>query len=448
MYTSSHKERRPRISAGHKLLAGGLALSLAVAAGACGRSSGSASGGGNSSNGEIASAPGYDPATKTITLGVLTPTSTTAKLISDPLTAGNQVFFDALNAKGGVDGKYKVKLVVKDNKYGSGDNTATATAYAQTKGQVAAFLQVLGTDPVNSILPSLKDDNMIAGPATLDSEWYANPNLFPILAPYQVQAANGLWYYQNKMDGKGKKVCTMTSDDGYGNAGLNGAKFAASKLGITLTDSEKFSSALTGGSYDAQVQTLQQKGCDAVWLTSLPTDTIGIFNAAIAKKFSPQWIGTSPTWINLLAQGGTADYVKNNYVVVAEGPEWGDTSSQGMKDMLAAVKEFAPKTQPNFYFSFGYMQAHAMSQILAKAASEGDLSRAGIMKGMNDVGKLTFGGMVADEAYGAPAARKPQRESTVFKVTPDTLATNGGLSLYAADAKNFTSEAAQQVPLK
>ena len=66
---------------------------------------------------------------------MLTPTSTTAKLISDPLTAGNQVFFDALNAKGGIDGKYKVKLVVKDNKYGSGDNTATATAYAQTKGR-------------------------------------------------------------------------------------------------------------------------------------------------------------------------------------------------------------------------------------------------------------------------------------------------------------------------
>ena len=52
-----------------------------------------------------------------------------------------------------------------------------------------------------------------------------------------------------------------------------------------------------------------------------------------------------------------------------------------------------------------------MSQILAKAASEGDLSRAGIMKGMDDVGKLTFGGMVADEAYGAPepASRSASR---------------------------------------
>jgi ABC-type branched-subunit amino acid transport system substrate-binding protein len=429
------------------LLAGGLALALAATAGACGRSSGSAGGGGTSKNGVISAAPGYDPATKTITLGVLTPTSTTAKLISDPLTAGNQVFFDALNAKGGIDGKYKVKLIVKDNKYGSGDNTATATAYNQIKGQVAAFLQVLGTDPVHSILPSLADDNIIAGPATLDSEWYENANLMPILAPYQVEAANALWYYQNKMDGKGKKVCTMTSDDGYGNAGLAGAKYAAGKLGIKLVDSEKFASALTGGSYDAQVQTLQQKGCDAVWLTSLPTDTIGIFNAAIAKNFAPQWIGTSPTWINILAQGKVGDYSKAHYVVAAEGPEWGDTSVKGMTDMLAAVKKFAPKTAPNFYFAFGYMQAHAMSQVLAKAVKDGDLSRDGVMKAMNTVGTLTFDGTVADEPYGAPKDRKPQRETTLFKVTPDSLASNGGLTLYAPDSKNFTSDVAKSVPL-
>jgi ABC-type branched-subunit amino acid transport system substrate-binding protein len=358
------------------------------------------------------------------------------------------VFFDNLNASGGIDGKYKVKLIVKDNKYGSGDNTATATAYAQTKGQVAAFLQVLGTDPVHSILSNLADDNIIAGPATLDSEWYENPNLFPILAPYQVQAANGLWYYLNKMDGKGKKVCTMTSNDGYGKAGLEGAKFAADKLGIKLTDNETFSSALSGGSYDAQVQTLQQKGCDAVWLVSLPTDTIGIFNASISKKFAPQWIGTSPTWINLLAQGGTADYAKDHYVVVAQGPEWGDTSTKGMTDMLAAVKKYAPDEPPNFYFAFGYMQAQAMSQILAKAAKDGDFSHAGIKKGMDTVGTLTFDGAVADEPYGTPEQRKPQRESTIFKVTPDTLKTNGGLSLYADDSMNFTSDVAKEVPLK
>ena len=446
---NSPKPKRSSAPKHRRVLAGGLALALAVTAGACGRSSGSAGkdGGKKTTTGEIAAAPGYDPATKTITLGALTPTSTVAQLISNPLTAGNKVFFDALNANGGIDGKYKVKLIVKDNKYGGGDNTATATAYSQTKGDVAAFLQVLGTDPVNSILSNLADDNVIAGPATLDSVWYEKANLMAILAPYQVQAANALWYYQNKMDGKGKKVCTMTSDDGYGNAGLTGAQFAAKDLGYKLPDSQKFQSAASGGSYDAQVQTLQQKGCDMVWLTSLPTDTLGIFNAAISKKFAPQWIGTSPTWIDLIAKGGTADYAAEHFVVAAEGPEWGDTSVKGMTDMLAAVKKFAPKTEPNFYFAFGYMQANAMTQILKNAIKNGDLSRDGIMKGMNTVGMLKFQGMVADQKYGAPKDREPQRETTMFKVSPKTLATNGGLLLIAPDAKNFTSDIAKDVPL-
>jgi ABC-type branched-subunit amino acid transport system substrate-binding protein len=434
------------------VLAGGLALTLAVSLAACGRSSDSTSndtniGTSSGKSGELSAAPGFDPATKTITLGVLTPTSTTAKLISDPLTAGNKAFYDQLNAEGGIDGKYKVKLEVKDNKYGSGDNTATATAYGQMKGNVAAFQQVLGTDPVHSILSDLKDDDIIAGPATLDAEWYQEPNLMPIMSPYQVEVANGLWYYVNKMDGKGKKVCTLTSDDGYGNAGLNGVKFAADKLGIDLTDTQKFKTALTGGSYDAQVQSLQQSKCDAVFLTSLPSDTLGIFNAAISKKFEPMWIGTSPTWINLLAAGDVGKYSAAHYVVAAEGPEWGDTSIPGMVKMLDAVKKYAPKTEPNFYFAFGYLQATAMSQILTKAVKDGDLSREGIMNAMNSVGKLTFDGAVEDQKYGAPDDREPGRQTTIFKVTPDTVTTNGGLTLYAKDAMNFTSDVAKAVPL-
>jgi ABC-type branched-subunit amino acid transport system substrate-binding protein len=443
--------KSPSAPVRRKVLAGGLALVLAVSVAACGRSSDSSGGDDNGTSGnksgQLAAAPGFDPATKTITLGVLTPTSTTAKLISDPLTAGNKAFYDQVNASGGIDGKYKVKLEIKDNKYGSGDNTATATAYGQMKDNVVAFQQVLGTDPVHSILSDLKDDNIIAGPATLDAEWYQEPNLMPIMAPYQVEVANGLWYYINKMDGKGKKVCTLTSDDGYGNAGLNGVKFAADKLNVDLVDTQKFKTALTGCSYDAQVQSLQQSKCDAVFLTSLPSDTLGIFNAAISKNFEPMWIGTSPTWINLLAAGPVGEYSAKHYVVAAEGPEWGDMSVPGMKKMLDAVKKYAPKTEPNFYFAFGYLQAMAMSQILTKAVKDGDLSRDGVMKAMNSIGKLTFDGAVADEKYGAPEDREPQRETTIFKVTPDTVKTNGGLTLYADDAMNFTSDVAKQVPL-
>jgi hypothetical protein len=66
---------------------------------------------------------------------------------------------------------------------------------------------------------------------------------------------------------------------------------------------------------------------------------------------------------------------------------------------------------------------------------------------MNSVGKLTFDGAVEDQKYGAPDDREPGRQTTIFKVTPDTVTTNGGLTLYAKDAMNFTSDVAKAVPL-
>lgn len=440
--------KSPRGSMGRRFAAVGLALGLVLAVGACGRSSGDSGSGGSGDSGEKAAdgemkgGPGVDLEAKTITLGALTPTSTTAKLIGDPLTSGNKVFFDELNEAGGIDG-WKIEMKVSDNKYGGGDNTATATAYGQMKDDIAALVQVLGTDPLNSIIPDLEDDGVIASPATLDAEWYEEPNLLAIMGPYQVEMANAFWYYLNEMDGKDKTYCTMTADDGYGNAGLNGTKFAADKLGVEITEEQKFSSAASGGSYDAQVSTLQDKNCEAVFLTALPTDTIGIFNAAQSKDFAPQWIGTAPTWINLLAD----DYAKDHYLVVAEGPEWGDDSVAGMKELLAAVEKHAPDTEPDFYFAFGYMQAKAMSQVLAKAIADNDLSREGILNAMNNVGTLTFDGLVADEPYGEVDKREPSRQSTMFKVTPDTKDTNGALTPVADDAVNFTSDVAKEVPL-
>ena len=59
---------------------------------------------------------------------------------------------------------------------------------------------------------------------------------------------------------------------------------------------------------------------------------------------------------------------------MAEGTEWGDTQVPGMKDMMEQVKEFKPDQQPDYYFSFGYLQGIAMTALLEKAVELGDLS--------------------------------------------------------------------------
>ena len=75
-----------------------------------------AGGGGGGEAAEGGGAPaktaGFDGTT--IKLGVLTPLSGPVAVIGEPLTAGNEVGFAAVNANGGIAGKYKVELVQED----------------------------------------------------------------------------------------------------------------------------------------------------------------------------------------------------------------------------------------------------------------------------------------------------------------------------------------------
>lgn len=415
------------------------ALTLALVAGACGGRSGKKSSGGGK-KGAPAPTAGFDGTT--IKLGVLTPLTGPAAVIGKPLTNGNEVFIKALNAKGGVAGKYKVNLIVKDNKYTTQD---TVTQYAATKSNVVMYAQVLGTAPTQAIQPQLAKDNIVASPASLDAPWYEDAHLLPILAPYQVQTANGFDYYVNKMDGKGKKLCTITSDDPYGEAGLAGAKFAVGKLGVKLTHSETF----TPGAKDftAQVDGLKNAGCEMVWVTALPSDLPTILGRAAQTNYAPQWMGQSPTWVSVLLQTGLKDYMEQHFILASEGQPWDDKGA-GMTALRDALAKYAPSQKPDIYFVFGYMQAKASVQLLEKAVEDGDLSRKGIADAMKSIGTLDFGGIVSSEAYGLPPDRKPQRETSFFKPTASTLATNGGLTALAPDAINYTSEIGKEVPLK
>lgn len=376
--------------------------------------------------------PGFDG--ETIRLGVVTPQTGVAAVIGNPLTSGNQVFFDALNEEGGIAGKYQVELQVVDSQYQA---QTGVQQYNSIKNDVAAFLQILGTNVVNAILPQLQNDGLIAGPASLDSFWVPEENLLALGAPYQLQAINAMDYYFNQEgnDPADTTVCTMYQDDPYGEAGHEGVEFAAEEIGFEIAQSATF--APTDTDFSAQVGQLNNSGCELVFLVSLPSHTGAIMGSAAQLSFTPQWIGQSPAWVGVLAQTEIAPYLQENFLLMSEGPEWGDTSSEGMAQMLEDLEAHAPDQGADIYFAFGYAQAWSMAQILEEAVARGDLSREGIMSAMENVGTLTTGGLLGDYEYGAPEDRNPPRGSRVFGVNPDIP---GGLE---AVSDQFTSEAAE-----
>jgi ABC-type branched-subunit amino acid transport system substrate-binding protein len=408
-------------------------LALLLVASACGgnsdddESTTDTSGGGNRGKAPAATA-GFDGTT--ITLGVVTPQTGIAAVIGKPLTNGNQVFVDALNAKGGIAGKYKVELKVVDSRY---EPQTAVQQYNAIKGNVVAFLQTLGTGVTNALLPLLKADNIVAGPASLDSFWVPEQQLMALGAPYQVQAINAMDWWINEKGNKDSKICLMRQDDPYGEAGKAGIEFASEEMDFKITKEVTF--AATDTAFGAQVNQLKSSGCTMVYLVGLPNSTTAIMGAAEQVGFAPQWIGQAPTWIGLFSGN---KYMQEHFVVVSEGPEWGDERSPGMKQMIADVKQYAADQVPDIYFAFGYAQAWSMAQILEKAVENGDLSRKGIVTAMNGVGTLKTGGILGDYEYGPPKDRKPPRAGTIFGVDPSVP---GGLKALT-DA--VASEAAEK----
>lgn len=385
--------------------------SLALVLGACGGAGEDDDAGGGEA-GAPGNSAGFDGTT--IKLGVLTPLSGPVAVIGQPLTSGNEVFFEALNAKGGIAGKYKVELVQEDTQY---QPDVAVQQYNKIKGDVVAFTQILGTAPTLAVLPQLRSDRILAAPASLDALWVREENLLPVGGPYQVQAINAMDYWLT--DGGGSatdKVCTMIQDDVYGEAGQEGIDFAAEKYGFPVTNVQRFKVGTEN--YAGQIGALAGAGCQVVFLVATPSDAAKIWGTAAQARFAPQWFGQSPSYTAALSQSAIAPYLQQSVLIVAEGTEWGDETVPGMKQMMTDLERFSPDEPPDYYFAFGYNQGRAMAAVLEKAVELGDLSRDGILRASEELGTVGFDGLTGDYEYGPAADRNPPRSTTIFKVDP------------------------------
>jgi ABC-type branched-subunit amino acid transport system substrate-binding protein len=386
-------------------------LALGLLAGACGGSSDSDDGDGGNASGEIKTGPGFDGTT--IKVGVLSPLSgPVADPIGLPLTAGGDVYWEMVNAKGGVAGKYKVEVVKQDTQY---QNEITKQKYTQIKNDVALFSQVLGTPPTQTILADLEKDGIVASPASLDAAWVRQTNLLPVGSTYQLQFINAAHYLVEDKGLKGKKFCALAIDSEYGTAGTEGFNFAAENEDFEKGPVVTFTPAAT--EYTGQITQLKNAGCAVVFLTSLPSQTGPIIGAAAQAGFTPQWVGQSPTWVSALgASAAISPVLQKVFLWTSEGTTWGDESVEGMKEMIDAIKAHKPDQKPDVYFSFGFAQAKAVHQLLEAAVENNDLSREGILDALSDL-EVDFAGLLGDYTYGKPADRDPSREATIFKVT-------------------------------
>src|SRR6266566_8297412 len=257
--------------------------------------SGCANSSSGASTSSLKAGPGVDVTNKTITLGILSPYSgPVADPIGKPLARGVKVFFDSVNASGGVDG-YKVKFHEEDTQY---NPQIQVQLYNQIHNQVLMIADSLGTPTTFAIKDLAAADHMLVSAATLSSALAREKYLILLGTPYRLQVENAFDYIVNKLGVKNPATGIIYQDDEYGQDGLTGYKEASSAY--HLHNVAQVTYAVTDTDFTTQVSQLKASGAKYVFLTAIPTVTAGIIGTAFKLGYNPQWILQSPAFAQAL----------------------------------------------------------------------------------------------------------------------------------------------------
>jgi ABC-type branched-subunit amino acid transport system substrate-binding protein len=374
-----------------------------------------------SSGGESASSvkggPGVDVAAKTIRIGDINALTGPASALGKPVASGHRAYFEALNARGGIDG-WKVRLAIKDSGYQPQQHVQIYNAIRSD----VALLSSFGSPPTKAIQKLVDRDKLVTTPASFDSIWGADPIIAPVGTPYSHDIANVLDFY-TKHGADKPKIGIVYQNDEYGQDGLRGYEAAKSQLGFGDGGRQTFKVGDT--EFTAQIQKLKAAGAQAVVVVALPSSTGPIVGTAASLGFKPQWILQGPAFLEqLITKDGSleakptpvAPALKGALVTSFSAP-WGDPGAPGMKQLVADHDKYEPDQPPSIYFSLAYAASKVQAEILRKAIADGDLSREGILDAKQHLGKVDLGGVSPSVTY-TPAGGPPSTKTLITRIDP------------------------------
>lgn len=347
--------------------------------------------------GAIAHDFGVDVESKTIRVGLNTDLTGIFAPLTTKITDGHEAYWEWVNDNGGIQG-WTIEPVVLDNAY---DVPTHVENYEVMSGDGPESVVMFGTSTGSphsaAIAQRLIEDNIAAIPLSWYSGW-ADPsigkNLFEVQTNYCIEAMNGATYMSETY---GPNVAIATFPGDYGQDGARGVKVAADALGLNIVyDGE--GAVIPGSDQTPVITGIAESGADWVWVTLNPGHTAEIMGGAVAAGFTGQWIGSSPSWNPALlntAVGPLADqfYTHSTYTVL-----WGVGEAEGMQEMIDVMREYRPDAPFDDVYIISFIQGYVVHQILDKAISNGNLTRAGVLAAANSI-TADLKGLAPDQSW-------------------------------------------------
>lgn len=364
-----------------------------------------------------------------ITVSALTDLTGPYAPLGKSVTQAQRLYFDQLNKAGGVCGR-DVELVVRDHGY---DVQRAVSAYSELAPKSAVMAQVIGSPITNALRPRVESDKMLTIPQAWAHDLLGSKYLQITGTTYDIDMINGVEFLMKEQGvKKGDKIGHLYLEGDYGQSALAGAKYAASKSGLTLVEQRV---KATDADMTAQATAFKKEGVTAILVSVSPKQAASLVGVTAAMGLDVPFAASNSAFaMQLLDTPVGPAFQKKYYVMTAAAPFSSD--APGLKK-LAADYGAAYKGQPlDSAVSSGYGTASIVGAALKKACEAKDLTREGIVNAhrANKAFDAGLGGSPEDfSQWTEPASRAS------FVTKPD----KGSLGGTKQEQKATESELAQ-----
>lgn len=283
-----------------------------------------------------------------------------------PAVKGANVYFDKVNAEGGIHGR-KIRFVVEDNGY---QMPRAMQGYNKllNRDKVFAMLLSLGT-PMNIAGFKLLDPKGIPniGPLTAARQMLQDPmhNKFTSFSTYFDQARVGVKYLAGEFGAQ--EVCSMYLPTDFGHEIVEGAKEGAKEAGITYAAETSHKPDETD--FVGSLSKLKEAGCDVVTMAVGVRQAITIVGTAKKMGLNDmKFLGTSASFLTVVAKvpGGITE---GFYAAASWQDLWARAADPAPKAFIEEYKA-ATGEDPVGFSMLGYAAAKMTGMALEKAGPD------------------------------------------------------------------------------
>ncbi|MFA5607815.1 MAG: ABC transporter substrate-binding protein [Leucobacter sp.] len=366
----------------------------------------------------------------TLTVAALTDQTGPYAALGGTLAQGNELYFDQLNADGGVCG-YQVAVEVRDH---GNDVQSAVSQFSELEPNILGYTQLLGSPQVNALKDEIDSKSIPTFVASWSSDFLGNDPIAITGTIYPYDIINGLSVLAEEgVISSGSKIGHVHLPGDFGENALKGSKFYAEQEGMEVVD---IMVEPTATDYSAQAQQLVDEKVDAIVVSGTPPQLAGIVGGTSALGSNVPVITQGPSFGPALLDTAAGDAITERVRVVLSYLPYGAEGSAEAEAIAEAYNEKFPEGEPTIFVNYGYATANVFGEALQAACDAGDLTRAGVVTALRGLSGLETGIFPTQDFQNA--AQSASTQSVVLKVDG---AVTGGL---VVERDFFEAELASQ----